>query len=103
MVEAVAMRDDIELKMAMHESTADDHVKTFPTLDLETSAVAPKCQRETGETESDGEAKIEANKVMMANREAKNKAKTKFDKESDNKKKGRTRIQSRWKMTGLVF
>ena len=104
-VEAVAMRDDIESKMAMHESTADDHVKTFPTLDLETSAVAPKCQRETGETESDGEAKIEANanKVMMANREAKNKAKTKFDKETDNKKKGRTRIQSGWKMTGLVF
>jgi hypothetical protein len=59
-VEAVAMRKDIESKMAMHESTADDHVKTFPTLDLETSAVAPKCQRETGETESDGEAKIEA-------------------------------------------
>ena len=59
-VEAVAMRDDIESKMAMHESTTDDHVKTFPTLDLETSAVAPKCQHETGETESDGEAKIEA-------------------------------------------
>ena len=59
-VEVVAMRNDIESKMAMHESTADDHVKTFPTLDLETSAVAPKCQRETGETESDGEAKIEA-------------------------------------------
>ena len=35
-VEAVAMRNDIKSKMAMHESTSDGHVETFPTLDLET-------------------------------------------------------------------
>ena len=46
----------------MDESMADGHVETFLTPVLETSAVAPLCQRETGETEGVGEEpKVEKN------------------------------------------
>ena len=64
------MKNDIESEMAMDESMADSRVETFPTLDPETSAVVPVCQRETEETEGGGgktkaqhdkEVKIEAN------------------------------------------
>ena len=59
-IEDVAMTNDIESKVAMDESTADSRVETFPTLDPETSAVAPVCQRETGETEGgDGKTKAQ--------------------------------------------
>ena len=61
MIEEVATRNDIESEVAMDKSTVDDRVETFPTLDLETWAVASKCQHETQETESGGEEKIEAN------------------------------------------
>ena len=54
MIEEIATENDIESEMAMDESTADGHVETFLTPDLETSAVAPLCQRETGETEGGG-------------------------------------------------
>ena len=39
----------------MDESMADGRVETFSTLAPETSAVAPVCQREIGETEGGGE------------------------------------------------
>ena len=59
-IEDVAMTNDIESEVAMDESTADSRVETFPTLDPETSAVAPVCQRETGETEGgDGKTKAQ--------------------------------------------
>ena len=48
------MTNDIESEMAMDESMADGHVETFLTPILETSAVAPLCQRETRETEGGG-------------------------------------------------
>ena len=51
---------NVESEMAMDESTAGGCVETFPTLDLETWAVASESQHETQETESGGEAKIEA-------------------------------------------
>ena len=38
----------------MDESMADGRVETFSTLAPETSAVAPVCQRETGDTEGGG-------------------------------------------------
>ena len=49
-----AINNDIESEMAMDESMADGHVETFLTPVLETSAVAPLCQRETGEMEGGG-------------------------------------------------
>ena len=59
-IEDVAMTNNIESEVAMDESTTDSHVETFPTLDPETSAVAPVCQRETGETEGgDGKTKAQ--------------------------------------------
>ena len=70
MIEEIATKKDIKSEVAMDESMADGHVKTFPTPVLETLAVAPVCQRETGETEGRGgkktaqhdeEVKIEAN------------------------------------------
>ena len=54
MIEEIATENDIESEMAMDESTADGHVETFLTPDLETSAVAPVYQRKTGETEGGG-------------------------------------------------
>ena len=58
-IEDVAMTNDIESEVAMDESTADSRVKTLPTLVPETSAVAPVCERETGETEG-GDGKTNA-------------------------------------------
>ena len=59
-IEEVAMTNDIESEVAMDESTTDSHVDTFFTLVPETSAVAPMCQRETGETEGgDGKTKAQ--------------------------------------------
>ena len=59
-IEEVAMTNDIESEVAMDESTADSRVETFSTLIPETSAVAPVCQRETGETEGgDGKTKAQ--------------------------------------------
>ena len=43
--------------MDMHKSMADGHLETFPTLYLETSAVASETQRETEEMEGGGEKK----------------------------------------------
>ena len=54
MIEEIATKKDIKSKVAMDESMADGHVETFPTPVLETSAVAPVCQRETGETKGGG-------------------------------------------------
>ena len=53
MIEEIATKKDIKLEVARDESMADGHVETFPTPLLETSAVAPVCQRETGEPEGD--------------------------------------------------
>ena len=39
----------------MDKSMADCHVETFPKPVVETSTVAPMCQRETAETEGGGE------------------------------------------------
>ena len=50
-IEDVAVKTNIESKVAMEASTADSRVETFPTLDPETSAVVPVCQRETREME----------------------------------------------------
>ena len=59
-IEEVAMTNDIESEVAMDESTADSRVETFSTLIPETSAGAPVCQRETGETEGgDGKTKAQ--------------------------------------------
>ena len=60
-IEGVTMTNDIESEVAMDESTVDSRVETFSTLVLETSAVAPMCQCETGETEGGGDkTKVEA-------------------------------------------
>ena len=49
--------NNVEAKMDMDKSMADGHLKTFPTLILETLAVASENQRETEETEGGGEEK----------------------------------------------
>ena len=54
MIEEIATKKDIKSEVAMDESMADGHVETFPTPVLETSAVVPMCQRETGETKGGG-------------------------------------------------
>ena len=54
MIEEIATKKDIKSKVAMDDSMADDHVKTFPTPVPETSKVVPVCQRETRETEGGG-------------------------------------------------
>ena len=43
------VNNNVEAKMDMDESMADGHLETFPTLILETSAVASESQREIGE------------------------------------------------------
>ena len=149
-VEVIAVRNNIESKMAMHDSTADGDVETFPKLHLETWAVVFESQHETQERKSGGESNIEANvnnnvegKMFMdesmvidgaellptvvpktsamegggeemrvkanvyrgtvADKEAKNKATIEFGEEPEGGKKGRTRIQSGWNMTRLLF
>ena len=47
--------NNVEAKMNMDEWMVDGHLETFPTLILETLAVASENQRETEETESGGE------------------------------------------------
>ena len=49
--------NNVEAKMDMDESMVDGHLTTFPTLILETSAVASEYQRETEETEGGGTKK----------------------------------------------
>ena len=49
--------DNVEAKMDMDESMADGHLETFPTLVIETLAVASENQRETKDTEGGGEKK----------------------------------------------
>ena len=59
--EEITTDNDIESEVAMDESTTDSRIKTFSTLVPKTSAVAPVCQCETGETEGgDDETKVEA-------------------------------------------
>ena len=53
-IEEIGTKKDIKSKVAMDDTMADGHVATFPTPILETSAVTPLCQRETGETEGGG-------------------------------------------------
>ena len=55
LIEEVTTKDDIELKVAMDESTTDGHIETSPPLIPETPAVAFERQRETEETEGGGE------------------------------------------------
>ena len=47
--EEMAVDNNIESEVAMDELMADGSVETFPTLILETSAVASESQREIGE------------------------------------------------------
>ena len=53
-IEEIATKKDIKSEVAMDESMTKGHVETFLTPVLETSAVAPLCQRETGEMEGGG-------------------------------------------------
>ena len=54
-IEEVATKNDIELEVAMEESTVDDHVETFLIPNLETWVVASGNQRETQERDGGGE------------------------------------------------
>ena len=61
-IEEVATKDDIDSKVAVDESMADDHIETSPPLIPETPAVAFERQRETEETEGGEEkTKFETN------------------------------------------
>ena len=54
MIEEIAAKKGIKSEVVVDESMADGRVETFSTLVLESSAVAPVCKRETGETEGGG-------------------------------------------------